>query len=204
MGDNNSKHSYTPHEVFTTLFANYYWIFIDYLACGMERIAGLYEKDISKVYEEETNLFETTNSKNIIHIGCGAYPATAITLAKMNCKNIVAIDRNSISVKLANKVITKKKLYEFIKIKKGDGRNFPIEQFDTIIISGISIPKIDVLKHIFKTAKPKSKIIIRELCKTSEAVDKYINSQEDIKLIKKIGNKAQSDHQWDSFYTVKL
>jgi precorrin-6B methylase 2 len=204
MGDNSFKHSFSPYEVFLIKYVNYYWKFIDYLAYGMEKIANLYEKDISKEYEKETNMFNTINSNNIIHIGCGAYPATAITLAKMNCKNIVAIDRNARAVKLANKVITKKNLYNNITIKKGDGRTFPIEKFDTIIISGISTPKIEVLNHIFKTSKPDSKIIIRELCEISEAIENYINSHENIKLIKKIENNSQSDHKWKSFYTVKL
>jgi precorrin-6B methylase 2 len=143
-------------------------------------------------------------SKKIIHIGCGAYPATAITLAKMNCKNIVAIDKNKRAVKLANRIINNKNLYQNITIEVGDGRTYPIENFDTIIISASSTPKIDVLDHIFKTAKPNSKIIIRELYETSEAVDDFINSHENIKLIKKIGNNSLDEYKWKSYYTVKL
>lgn len=204
MGYNNSRRPYTPLEVFTIRYANFYWKFIDYLAFGMDKIATLYENGISKAYEKETNLFDTLKSKNIIHIGCGAYPASAITLAKMNCKNIVAIDRNARAVKLANKIIYKKKLNNIITVKKGDGRNYPIEQFDTIIVSSVIFPKIDVLKHIFKTARPNSKIIIRELSEVSDFVVDFIKSNKNIKLIKRIGNNSHSDYNWDSFYTIKL
>ena len=47
MGDNNSRRPYTPLEVFTIKYANFYWKFMDYLAFGMDKIAILYEKDIS-------------------------------------------------------------------------------------------------------------------------------------------------------------
>lgn len=204
MGDNNSRRPYTPLEVFTIKYANFYWKFIDYLAFGMDKIATLYEKDISKAYEKETNLFDTLKSKKIIHIGCGAYPATAITLAKMNCKNIVAIDRNARAVKFANKIINKKKLNGTITVKKGDGRDYPIEQFDTIIVSSVIFPKIEVLKHIFKTARPNSKIIIRELSEVSDFVGDFIKSNKNIKLIKRIGNNSDSEYNWESFYTIKL
>ena len=204
MGDNNSRRPYTPLEVFTIKYANFYWKFMDYLAFGMDKIATLYEKDISKAYEKETNMFDILKSKKIIHIGCGTYPATAITLAKMNCKNIVAIDKNARAVKLANKIINKKKLNGTITVKKGDGRNYPIEQFDTIIVSSVIFPKIEVLKHIFKTASPNSKIIIRELSEVSDFVGDFIKSNKNIKLIKRIGNNSNSDYNWESFYTIKL
>jgi len=204
MGDNNSRRPYTPLEVFTIKYANFYWKFIDYLAFGMDKIAILYENDISKAYKKETNLFNTLKSKNILHIGCGAYPATAITLAKMNCKNIVAIDRNARAVKLANKIINKKKLNGCITVKKGDGRNYPIDQFDTIIVSSVIYPKIEVLKHIFKTARPNSKIIIRELSEVSDFLVDFIKSNKNIKLINRIGNNSNSEYNWESFYTIKL
>ena len=204
IGDDNSKHNYTPYEILYTKYANFYWKCFDYFACNIDKFARIYEKDISEEYKKETSLFKTLKSKKIIHIGCGAYPATAITLAKMNCKNIVAIDKNKRAVKLANKIIERRNLYDNITVKVGDGRSYPVENFDTIIISASSTPKIDVLEHIFKTAKPNSKIIIRELYETSECVDDYINSHEDIKLIKKIGNSSLDEYKWRSYYTVKL
>ena len=204
IGDDNSKHCYTPYEIFYMIYTNYYWKFFDYFACNLDKYAKIYEEDISEEYKKESNLFKTIKSKNIIHIGCGAYPATAITLAKMNCKNIVAIDKNKRAIKLANKIIARKNLNKKITVKVGDGRTYPVEKFDTIIISASSSPKLEVLDHIVKTAKPNSKIIIRELFETSDCVDDYINKQKNIKLIKKIENNSLDEYKWKSYYTVKL
>jgi len=203
MEENYSNHSYTPKEIYSIKKSNYFWKCIDYLACKIEKFADLYEKYISKEYEKESKMFDISGSKNIIHIGCGAYPITAITLAKMNCKKIVAIDRNPRAAKLANQVINKKNLHDLITIENGDGRSYPLEKFDTIIVSGCSIPKIEILKHVFKTVKPSSKIIVRELYEASRAVVNYINSHENIELVKRIGNRSFSNYKWESFYLLK-
>ncbi len=198
------KYSYTPREIFLINFSKYYWKFYDFLACKIDKLAGHYEKDISKEYEKETALFETTKADSILHIGCGAYPITAMTLAKMNCKNIVAIDKNKRAVKMANSLITKKNLYDLIKIESGDGRSYPLDKFDTIIISSNSIPKLEVLEHVFKSAKPNSKIIVRELCDASRPIVDFINSNSNIKLVKKLYNESVAEKKWESYCTIKI
>lgn len=202
MGENHSNYTYTPKEIYSIKKSNYLCKCIDYLACKIEKFAELYEKSISREYEKESKMFDISESNNIIHVGCGAYPITAITLAKMNDKKIVAIDRNPRTVKLAKQVINKKNLHDLIIIENGDGRSYPLERFDTIIVSSCSIPKIEILKHVFKTAKPNSKIIVRELYGASRVVVNCIGSHEDIELVKKIGNHT-ANFKWESFYLIK-
>ncbi len=169
----------------------------------MEKFAQLYEKSISKEYKRESKMFDISASKNILHIGCGAYPVTAMTLEKMNGKKIVAIDSNPKAIELAKQVINKKKINDKISIENGDGTNYPVKEFDAIIISGCSVPKIQVLKHVINTAKPNSKIIVRELFRTSSLITQIINSYENIELIKKITNTPFPFFRWKSFYLIK-
>ena len=196
-------YNYTPIEILGLKTSSYFWIFVDYIACKMEKFAQLYEKSISTEYKRESKMFDISASKNILHIGCGAYPVTAMTLEKMNGKKIVAIDSNPKAVELAKQVINKKKINDKISIENGDGTNYPVKEFDAIIISGCSVPKIQVLKHVINTAKPNSKIIVRELFRTSSLITQIINSYENIELIKKITNTPFPFFRWKSFYLIK-
>ena len=169
----------------------------------MEKLARLYEKTISKEYERENKIFDMDASKNILHIGCGAYPITALTLARFNGGKITAIDRNPRAVKLANQVIKKRNLHDKITIKNGDGTNYSVGEFDTIIVSGCTVPKIDVLENVFDTAQPDSKIIVREMPTASRAVAQCIKSYDNIEFMEKVGNHPFPTSKWESFYLVK-
>jgi len=186
--------------------ANYYWNVIDNLAYKMDKIADLYENRISKEYEKEYEKFDIQKDSNILHIGCGAYPITAMTLTRMNGAKIVGIDKNPKSVKIARNLILKKNLQSKVTIERGDGDNYPVDRFDTIIISGCSYPREKILKHIFETAKNNSRIIVRESHTTEESLIKYIDSYQNIKIVKKLENYSRflaRNLKWQSFCLIK-
>ncbi len=206
--DNNSEKicsisKYSFKTKFNISRFNYFWKAIDFIACKIKRFAILYENTLSKEYEKEGELFNISESKNILHIGCGSYPVTAINLAKYNGGKVVAIDIDPRAIKLATKVINNKKLQDKISINKGDGRSYPIKKFDAIIISSCSIPKIDILNHIFKTANINSKIIVREIYGARKAVEDCINLHKNIEIKKRIGNHPFPTSRWESFYLIK-
>jgi SAM-dependent methyltransferase len=202
-GENYPIYKYSLKDKFRITKSNIFWYMIDFIACRIKRFAKFYENIISKEYEKEGKMFNLSKSKNILHIGCGSYPVTAITLAKLNGGKVVAIDRNPRAIKLAAKIINKKKLQNSIVINKGDGRSYPVDKFDTIIISSCSIPKIEILNNIFKTAKLNCKIIVREQPGASKAVVDCINIHENIELVKRIGNNPFPTSNWESFYLRK-
>jgi len=186
--------------------ANLYWKIIDNLAYKIDKLADLYDDKISKEYEKERKEFDIKKDSNILHIGCGVYPITAITLAKNNGIKITSIDNNIRSIKLANNLINKKELKEKIKIEQGNGTDYPVEEFDTIIVSGCASPKIKILEHIFGKAKPLTKIIVRETHLASGSLIKFINSYDDVVLVKKRENRPSSFFKpfgWQSFYLTK-
>ena len=205
--NNNEKdysiYKYSLIDKFNITRFNFFWKTVDYIACKIKRFAEIYENNISKEYEREGKLFNISESKNILHIGCGSYPVTAITLAKYNGSQVVGIDTDPRAIKLATKVINKKKLQDKIRINLGDGRTYPLDKFDTIIISSCSIPKIEILKYIFKKAKLNCKIIVRELYGISKAVVDCINLHENIEIKNRIDNHPFPTSKWESFYLVK-
>lgn len=204
---NNEKNSgiykYSLKDKFNITRFNFFWKTVDYIACKIKRFALLYESTISKEYEREGRLFNISDSKNILHIGCGSYPVTAINLAKYNGSQVVGIDTDPRAIKLATKVISKKKLQDKIHINLGDGRTYPLDKFDTIIVSSCSIPKIEILNYIFKTAKLNCKIIVRETYGISKAVVDCINLHDNIKIKNRIDNHPFPTSKWESFYLVK-
>lgn len=210
-GLNNRRGKYSSHEHrfvvdLNTRINNYFWQCTDILSCKMEKIAKIYEKSIGKEYEKEIKAFDISNDKSILHIGCGAYPITAMTLAKINGARIVAIDKNPKAIKLAKNVVEEKNLHTKITIEQGDGTSYPVEEFDTIIVSGCSIPKIKILEHIFEMAKSQSKIIVRESNLFANSLLKGIKSHQNIELVKKIENypfPSIKAFGWQSFYLIK-
>jgi len=200
---NCSIYEYSFKDKFNISRFNVFWKIIDYIACKIKRFATLYENTISKEYERESRLFKISESNNILHIGCGSYPVTAITLSKINGGRVVGIDNNPRAIKLATEVINKKNLQDKIFINIGDGRSYPINEFDTIIISSCSIPKIEILNYIFRTAKLNCKIIVREIYGASQAVMDCINLHNNIKIINRIDNHPFPTSKWESFCLIK-
>lgn len=200
----NSKHFvYSVNDIFRIKYANYFWYFVDKFSCKLVRLAKLYEKKIFKVYKREGEEFGIKNVKNILHVGCGTYPISALTLAELNGGNIVGIDSNPKVIKPAIEIIKKKNLEDRIKIKYGNGTNYPLDNFDMIVVSGCAVPKIKVVKHVFKTAKPGTKIIVRELYSSKKVFDEMINTYKNIKILKRIDNKPFITSKWESFYLEK-
>lgn len=183
--------------------ANYFWYYVDKFSCKLIRFAKLYEKTLSKVYVKEGKEFGIHNVKNILHVGCGAYPVSALTLAELNGGSIVGIDSNPKVIKPAIKIIKKKNLEDRVKIKYGNGASYPLDNFDMIVVSGCAAPKIKVVKHIFQTAKPGTKIIVRELYSSKKVFDDLISTYKNIEIIKRIENRPFMTSKWESFYLEK-
>jgi len=182
---------------------NYFWHLIDFLSYFFKGFGVIYEKIIGIEYEVEINKFELFNSKRILHIGCGAYPITALILAKKTSAKIVSIDKDPIAIKFSQKIINKKKLQTRININIGNGQNYPVKNYDTIILSSCSSPKSKILEHIFKNADYNTKIVVRDIKKNIEDIDNIIATNKNIEFINKMKNSSILNFNWYSIYLVK-
>jgi precorrin-6B methylase 2 len=203
LGENNKDYNYSVLDVYRIKSSNMIWYVIDFLSCKFNRFAKKYQNSLENEYKKESEIFNLENSKKILHIGCGAFPISAMILYKLNGGKIIGIDSNTKFVRFAQRVINKRKLSDRIEIKHGDVETFPLDDFDTIIISGCSVPRIKVLHHIFKTAKPNTKIIVRELYSQNQPVEKLISHFKNIDVIKKIDNHPYPTAGWESFCLQK-
>lgn len=186
-------------------FSNIFWKVVDSLACKSSFISNKYEKIIGREYEIEYKQFKIPKYQKVLHIGCGAYPLTEITLSDLPGKKIVGIDKNPKAVVCANKLILKKGLESKIDIIHGNGIDFPIKGFDFIIISSCSHPKEKILENIFKNADKNCKIVFREIDSAFFNIMDFIEKFEYIKIVKKLRFKTRfliSVH-WYSAYLTK-
>jgi len=197
-------YSYSLFDKTKIFNSNLFWKIVDILSCKIRKIAKIYDKLIITEYMREMEIFEISESKKILHIGCGAYPITTFALSTVNDRKIVGIDKNHAAIKRATKVISDKNLDECVSVKYGDGSNFPLEGFDTIIVSSCSIPKYKILEHLFDNAPSKCKIIVREQPGPGKLVSGYIDLYHDkVNVIKKIDNNAFPTSKWDSYCIIK-
>jgi len=179
-----------------------FWHIIDRLSSRSKLIANIYEETVGKEYKKERKTFDFSKSKKILHIGGGAYPITAFNLSNLNNVEIVTIDHNKKSIEIAKKMIKEKNLGHKISAKVGNGTNYPLNGFDTIIISGCSFPKIQVINYVLKNAEPNTRIIIREgICK-NQIIDN-LGSMDDIKIENKIFCRAFPTSAWNSVMVQK-
>ena len=144
--------------------SNLFWEVADDWSNKSERISAYYDRTIGGDYEREYNLCSIPPDSRVLHIGCGAYPLTEMTLAhEPQVRSVVGIDHTPVTVDRARKVIRRRNLAGKISIEHGDGIDYPVENFDVIIASSCSFPKVLILNHLLSTAKRGSKIIVREL-----------------------------------------
>ncbi len=203
LGKYNFKYNLNIREIFGIKRSVLFWKYVDYIACKLDKIAKTYENTVGREYKKEIEDFDLKNDKKILHIGCGAYPITAMILAGLENVKIVTIDNSRRSIKCANKVIKKNNLDKKIKVEYGNAIKYPLNGFDTIIISGCSVPKIQVFSHIIKNAKPNSKIIIRDTFLDIESILSKIAPDQEVTIAKKIKNHAFSNSNWTSYCLLK-
>ena len=127
--------------------------------------------------ENEIKLANISKNDRILHVGCGPLPATSIILAKETGAKITGIDYNPNSVKQAKFFISKYHLSDQIQIIHADAIQFPVDNFDLILLSQGIKPRKKILEQISKSIKPNMRVIYR----TTSSVDGEI-SQNDLFL----------------------
>jgi len=197
----------TPRTMFLKLTTNYFWHYLDNLSYKSNFLAALYEKKlIGNEYYQESQLFNFKKEDRVLHVGCGAYPLTEITLASNPVSMVVGIDKDIKAVQRAKRKINEKNLQGKIIIQHGNGVEFPVDDFSVIIISSCSNPKIKILDHIIKNVKPKTKIVVREIQLESKTIIDYIDNHKEIELVKSVVNNPFpfiSPFGWHSFLLIR-
>ena len=150
------------------------FIFSEKIIVKLEKLLSFYLDFYETMIENEIKLANICKNDKILHIGCGAIPATSILLVKKTNADIVAIDKDLKSVEQAKMLLSKIGLSDKIRIIYADASNFPIKIFDLIIVSQGIKPHDIVLKKIAKNIDNKNRVIFR----TSSTYDKKLSPKD--------------------------
>lgn len=205
------RKSMTPKQrlrlYLTTKTAHYIWHLVDICSCKLERFAIHYEKAIGEEYSKEYTFLNQPKKKQVLHIGSGAYPLTDILIAQRNdIIHVTGIDNDPRTVRYAQQIIAQKQLQNRITISLGEGQTFPVSRYDVIIISSCSWPKMDIIEHVFTSAKKNSLIILRELNHITPALINCIKKHPEISIQKQNTHSPfpfYGPFGWQSLYLLK-
>jgi precorrin-6B methylase 2 len=202
-GENQIEYKHTFWEKFHTARGNLFWKFVDWLSFKNKKFAKIYDMTVGNEYRKERKNFNLSYAKRVLHIGCGSYPITAMVIAEMKDVNVVTIDEDMRAIKRAKKILDKKNLNGNVKAVLGNGTEYPLNDFDTIIISGCAVPKEKVFERVINDADSNSNIIVRSSFINIESIINRVNPKQEISIKKKIKNHIFPNSEWDSYFIEK-
>jgi precorrin-6B methylase 2 len=186
--------------------SNFFWEVADTWSYKNIKIAQRYNNSIEEEYQKECTICGLSSNAQVLHIGCGAYPLTEIVLAQCCSGALVGIDKNPLAVQRAREVIQRHHLQDRITIHQGNGTEYPVDEFDLILISSCSLPKVQILEHLFKEAKHHSTIIVREVRIAIADIIHCIREHPEIEMIQQMHHTPFPFYGplgWDTFYLRK-
>lgn len=119
---------------------------------------ALYYKSIIK---REANLADIAPEDNILCIGGGPCPYTAIMLHQLTGASVTVVDNNKCCVKQSADLIKRLQLDNSIRIVCGEGTSINCQGFTVIHLALQISPKEKVFKRLFDRAENGAKILVR-------------------------------------------
>ncbi len=113
---------------------NFLYIIFEKAGYNIESISKSYIKIYDDLVKDEIRLANITSNDNVLVIGCGSIPSTAVILARETDTQITAIDIDSQATKKAVRYIKNHNLQDNITVKTIFGTDYPIKDFDVIFI----------------------------------------------------------------------
>jgi len=194
-------------EVLLNAPSNIFWDIIDLLTSRFgSNLERYYERNIGREYIREYKLFDIKPTDKILHIGSGSFPLSEMILSRIVDTKVIGIDKNPVTIRRAKEVIRRRTLEDSIEILEGDGTNYPMENFDIVIISSCAQPKIPILNHVFKDLDRGNKVILREKEISIKPLIEYIIRCDKIEIIDKITHHPFPFYHplgWESYYLQK-
>jgi len=142
-------------------FIDLSFILVEKIIVKLIKLLSFYLDFYEDMVENEISLADISKDDKILHIGCGSVPATSIIIAKKTKAQVTGIDNKLISVKQALNLISSQDLSNKIKIIHADALDYPLENFNLIIISQGVEPYNKILKRISTNIKKDERVIFR-------------------------------------------
>ncbi|WP_350344816.1 hypothetical protein PRVXT_001257 [Proteinivorax tanatarense] len=127
--------------------------------CSIKPVRELYSYAYKKVVMEEIDLAELNKADNVLFIGGGAIPYSAMYISEY-CSKVTVLDCDKCCATKAQQLIKSLDLKN-IDVKYINGKHFDFSSYSIIFVPLQAEPKGEILKSIAETAPKDAKILIR-------------------------------------------
>ncbi len=152
MSNNNGRHGLSVYRLAKL---------IERLGSRVYLLGSLWEKTHERLVTAEIKGASLTAKDRILHIGCGSIPYTATIVARKVGARITAVDNDSMVVRNASNYLLNRGFGDLVKIEEGNGLDYPVSDFDVIIVSLGVMPRDLVLGQLHLQSKNGTRIICR-------------------------------------------
>ncbi len=124
-------------------------------------LGSLWEKTHERLVTAEIKGASLTDKDRVLSIGCGSIPYTATIIARKVGARITAVDNDSMVVRNASSYLLNRGFGDLVKIEEGDALDYPISDYDVIIVSLGVMPRDLILGQLHLQSKNGTRIIYR-------------------------------------------
>ncbi len=114
--------------------------------------------------KKEICLGAVNRHSNVLFIGGGPLPMSALLLKRFTGAQVSIVDCNLNAITKAKNVIQESGVY--IQVIHAYGQDVEVKDYDTIIVAKQVVSQDVVFKHLINKANPKTKIILRHRLQT--------------------------------------
>jgi 2-polyprenyl-3-methyl-5-hydroxy-6-metoxy-1,4-benzoquinol methylase len=162
------------------------FIIIEKIIVKLHKLIPFYLDFYQEIVENEIRLADISKDDKILHIGSGPIPATSMLIAEKTKTHVTGIDKDFHFVKQALKCVSDQGFSENNQIIHADALDFPVDNFDLIIISQGVKPCNQILKNIAKNMKKDGRVIYRTTSSISGELTENDHYIKDLFTISKI------------------
>ncbi len=139
-------------------------------------VVSFYARRYHQVIRKEIELAQITDSDQILNIGCGGIPYTAIHMAKFTGARVIAIDRDQEAVEAAQNCVSSLKMQDQVTVAKADGTEKIPFSFNVAIAALQCEPKDKILENLMSAGDDGARLIFR---RPREGVESQYNKLPD-------------------------
>lgn len=124
-------------------------------------VISVYTRRFYEVVCKEIELAGIDSSHQVLNIGCGGLPYTAIQLARTTGAFVWALDRDEEAVAAARECVKLLQMEDQIEVLTLDGTEQLEFDFEVAIVALHSEPKEEILHNLIRAGKPGARLIFR-------------------------------------------
>lgn len=140
---------------------DYSYVIFEKIAIKFNFISLNYMNLYEDIVRKEIEMAKIKSSDSIIVIGCGALPSTSILISLKTKAKIVALDKDKKAIIQAKNFLSNINMNEKIKLKHANGLDYPIEEFDVIILLYGVKNIVKIFNYLYNNIKSDTRIIVR-------------------------------------------